>query len=58
MDEKSLQSQAICDYKGDYTCHMEFFATGCLLSLVQGDYKVCSHMCPIQLKICLLQLKL
>jgi len=27
MDEKSLQSQMICDYKGDYTCHVEFFAT-------------------------------
>jgi hypothetical protein len=55
MDEKSLQSQAICDYKGDYTCHMEFLVTSCLL---QEDYKVCSCMCLLQLKLSLLQLKL
>jgi hypothetical protein len=35
-----------------------FFAIGCILSLVQGDYKVCSCMCPLRLKFCLLQLKL
>jgi hypothetical protein len=58
MNENPLQSQAICDYKGDYTCQVEFFVIGCLLPLVQGDYKVCSHMCPWQLKFCLLQLKL
>jgi len=27
MDEKSLQSQGTCNYKGDCTCHVEFFAT-------------------------------
>jgi len=38
--------------------HGVFFANGFFLPLVQGDYKVYSHMCPLQLKFCLLQLKL
>ncbi len=41
-----------------YAMWIFFFAIGCFLSLVQGDYRVCSRMCPLQLKFCLLQLKL
>jgi len=33
-----------------------FFATSYFLPLVQGDYKVCNHMCPSQLKFCFLRL--
>jgi hypothetical protein len=37
---------------------MDFFVIGCLLPLVQNDCKGYSHMCLLQLKFCLLQLKL
>jgi hypothetical protein len=30
---------------------MEFFAIGCLLPLVQGDYRVCNHIVSITIKI-------
>ncbi len=50
--------KTICDYKGNSTCHMQFFATSFLLPLVQGDYMIYSCMCPLQLNFFLLQLKL
>ncbi len=48
----------VVKYQCDCTCHMEFFAIGCLLPLVQGDYNVCNCICLLYLKFCLLQLKL